>query len=88
MKRLADVDWDNWQAEIPATLVFVINDGKILLIDKKTGIGKGKVNGPGGSWKTASPPSSARGGKSMKSWASRSPTWSIAASSASSSPTV
>ena len=48
MNQLADVDWDNWQAEIPATLVFVVKDGKILLIDKKTGIGKGKVNGPGG----------------------------------------
>ena len=41
MRYLEDVDWDNWQAEIPATLVFVIHDGKILLIDKKTGIGKG-----------------------------------------------
>ena len=48
MNQLSDVDWDNWQAEIPATLVFVIQDGKILLIDKKTGFGKGKVNGPGG----------------------------------------
>jgi 8-oxo-dGTP diphosphatase len=46
--QLADVDWSNWQAEIPATLVFVVRDGKILLIDKKTGIGKGKINGPGG----------------------------------------
>lgn len=48
MKRLADVDWSNWQASDPATLVFVIRDEKILLIDKKTGFGKGKVNGPGG----------------------------------------
>ncbi len=48
MNQLSDIDWDNWQAKIPATLVFVIQDGKILLIDKKTGIGKGKVNGPGG----------------------------------------
>lgn len=48
MKRLADVDWHNWQARDPATLVFVIRDEKILLIDKKTGFGKGKVNGPGG----------------------------------------
>ncbi|MCW8926341.1 MAG: 8-oxo-dGTP diphosphatase [Xanthomonadales bacterium] len=48
MKRLTDVDWDTWQGEILATLVFVIRDGKILLIDKKTGIGKGKINGPGG----------------------------------------
>ena len=48
MNKLADVDWDNWQASDPATLVFVIEDGKILLIDKKTGLGKGKINGPGG----------------------------------------
>ena len=48
MNRLADVNWDNWQAKDPATLVCVIRDGQILLIDKKTGLGKGKVNGPGG----------------------------------------
>ena len=48
MNQLADIDWDRWQAKDPATLVFVIRDGKILLIDKKTGLGKGKVNGPGG----------------------------------------
>ena len=48
MRRLADIDWDNWQAKDPATLVFVIRDGKILLINKKTGLGKGKINGPGG----------------------------------------
>ena len=46
--QLADIDWDSWRAEVTATLVFVIRDGKILLIDKKTGLGKGKVNGPGG----------------------------------------
>jgi 8-oxo-dGTP diphosphatase len=48
VKQLADIDWDTWQAKDPATLVFVIRNGKILLIDKKTGLGKGKVNGPGG----------------------------------------
>ena len=48
MKRLSDIDWSGWQPKDPATLVFVIRDGKILLIDKKTGFGKGKVNGPGG----------------------------------------
>jgi 8-oxo-dGTP diphosphatase len=48
LKRLSDVDWESWVAEVPATLVFVIQGGKVLLIDKKTGLGKGKVNGPGG----------------------------------------
>ncbi len=45
---LADIDWDNWQAKDPATLLFVIRDNKILLIRKKRGLGKGKINGPGG----------------------------------------
>lgn len=48
MKQLADIDWDNWQAKDPATLVFVLRDDELLLIDKKTGLGKGKVNAPGG----------------------------------------
>ncbi len=47
-RQLSDIDWANWQATDPATLVFVIRDGEILLINKKTGLGKGKVNGPGG----------------------------------------
>jgi 8-oxo-dGTP diphosphatase len=48
MNRLSDIDWIRWQAKDPATLVFVFRDDEILLIDKKTGLGKGKVNGPGG----------------------------------------
>lgn len=48
MNRLTDLDWTTWQAQDPATLVFVMKDDEILLIDKKTGLGKGKVNGPGG----------------------------------------
>lgn len=31
-----------------ATLLFVVRDGEILLIEKKRGLGAGKVNGPGG----------------------------------------
>jgi 8-oxo-dGTP diphosphatase len=48
MKQLSDLDWSRWQAQDPATLVFVMRGDEILLIDKKTGLGKGKVNGPGG----------------------------------------
>lgn len=48
MNRLSDLDWATWQARDPATLVFVLRGEEILLIDKKTGLGKGKVNGPGG----------------------------------------
>lgn len=45
---VADIDWARWRAVDTATLVFVIRDDEILLIDKKRGLGKGKVNGPGG----------------------------------------
>jgi len=48
MNKLADLDWQSWRAKDPATLVFVMRGDEILLIDKKTGLGKGKVNGPGG----------------------------------------
>ena len=41
-------DWDGWKGEIVATLLFVVKDGHILLIEKKRGHGAGKVNGPGG----------------------------------------
>lgn len=45
---LQDIDWSAWKAKDPATLVFVIDQGRILLIRKKRGLGLGKVNGPGG----------------------------------------
>jgi len=48
MKQLNAIDWSSWQAKDPATLVFVFRDNEILLINKKTGLGKGKVNAPGG----------------------------------------
>lgn len=31
-----------------AVICFIVKEGKILLIEKKTGMGKGKVNAPGG----------------------------------------
>ncbi|MBE9550342.1 MAG: 8-oxo-dGTP diphosphatase [Proteobacteria bacterium] len=45
---LADVEWQGWQPTDPATLLFIIRDGEILLIRKKRGLGAGKINGPGG----------------------------------------
>lgn len=42
------LDWQTWQQEIDATLMFVVQGGEVLLIEKLTGIGKGKINGPGG----------------------------------------
>ena len=42
------IDWTAWQGEMHATLMFIIKDGRILLIEKKRGLGAGKINGPGG----------------------------------------
>ncbi len=38
----------DWSAHEQATLCFVRKQGRVLLIEKKRGLGAGKVNGPGG----------------------------------------
>ncbi len=48
MCATSPIDWSTWQGEIHATLMFIIKDGQILLIEKKRGLGAGKINGPGG----------------------------------------
>ena len=47
-KRLHDIDWEKWSPVDLATLLFVIEGDRILLIRKKRGLGAGKINGPGG----------------------------------------
>ena len=42
------IDWTTWKGEMRATIMFIIKDGQILLIEKKRGLGAGKINGPGG----------------------------------------
>lgn len=48
MRKLTDIEWDKWHPTERATLLFVVRDGKVLLIHKKRGLGAGKINGPGG----------------------------------------
>ena len=50
MKDLAHKDEfpSDWKPNMVANLVFVIDGERVLLIHKKTGLGKGKINGPGG----------------------------------------
>lgn len=47
-RLVKDINWSTWVPGERATLLFVVRDGRILLIDKKTGLGAGKINGPGG----------------------------------------
>lgn len=56
MRTLADVDWERWTPDLRATLLFVVRDGRVLLIHKKRGLGAGKVNGPGGKLEAGEPP--------------------------------
>ncbi len=41
-------DWEKWEPGIHATLMFVHQGSRVLLIEKLRGIGEGKINGPGG----------------------------------------
>lgn len=43
-----DTDWETWEPNMRATLVFVLRGKEVLLIHKKRGLGAGKINGPGG----------------------------------------
>jgi 8-oxo-dGTP diphosphatase len=47
-RRVEDVDWPAWKAGEEAVLCFIVKEGRVLLIHKKTGLGKGKINAPGG----------------------------------------
>jgi 8-oxo-dGTP diphosphatase len=43
-------DWTHWEPTCRATLMFIVDEarGLVLLIRKKRGLGAGKINGPGG----------------------------------------
>ena len=52
MSSQADADLQvrlrNWRPELTGTLMFVVDPPRVLLIEKKTGHGAGKINAPGG----------------------------------------
>jgi 8-oxo-dGTP diphosphatase len=46
--KVSDIDWSLWQPTERAVLSFMRDGDRLLLIHKKTGLGAGKVNAPGG----------------------------------------
>ena len=46
--RISNIDWQTWQPQEVATLMFIQVRGQVLLIRKKRGLGAGKINAPGG----------------------------------------
>ncbi len=43
-----DINWDLWEAKEVCVITYLFKDDQVLLIDKKTGLGRGLVNAPGG----------------------------------------
>ena len=50
MNKYDTIDWASWQPDERAVVVYITDrkQGKLLLIIKKSGLGEGKVNAPGG----------------------------------------
>lgn len=48
LQTLNDIDWKNWTGAVRATLLFILIGEKVLMIQKKTGLGAGKYNAAGG----------------------------------------
>jgi len=47
-RRVDAINWSSWIPKDPATLLFVVEPTRVLLIRKKRGLGAGKINAPGG----------------------------------------
>lgn len=47
-RTVEEIDWDGWEFAEKAVLCYLFRGDEVLLIHKKTGLGKGKVNAPGG----------------------------------------
>lgn len=45
---VAEMDWDTWDPSDKCVITYLFDGDKVLLIHKKTGLGKGLVNAPGG----------------------------------------
>lgn len=43
-----DIDWDSWEPTETCVLTYVTDGDRILLIEKKRGLGSGYINAPGG----------------------------------------
>ena len=47
-RTVGEIDWDSWEPTETAVLCYLFDGDNVLLIDKKSGLGKGLVNAPGG----------------------------------------
>jgi 8-oxo-dGTP diphosphatase len=47
-RSIAEIDWPSWKPQERATLCVIVQDGELLLMRKKRGLGAGKIVAPGG----------------------------------------
>lgn len=59
MRSVSSIDWDTWRPDDVATLLFIVEPSRVLLIRKKRGLGAGKINAPGGRLEPGETPLSA-----------------------------
>jgi len=46
--KVTEIDWESWTPTENAVISYIIKGNSVLLIHKKTGLGAGKINAPGG----------------------------------------
>ena len=46
--KVEEIDWDRWEPTETCVLTYVTDGGRVLMIEKKKGLGKGYINAPGG----------------------------------------
>jgi 8-oxo-dGTP diphosphatase len=47
-RKVEDFDWEAWEASETAVVCYIFDGPRVLLINKKRGLGRGKINAPGG----------------------------------------
>lgn len=57
--KVADVDWEGLSPDERTVLCFIFRDERVLLIHKKTGLGAGMINAPGGRLEPGESPAAA-----------------------------
>ncbi len=46
--KVKDINWPEWKPTEEAVVSYILKENEVLLIHKKTGLGAGKINAPGG----------------------------------------
>lgn len=48
MHSVDDINWDNWQPQVRAVIIYLQHRGQVLLIERLSGMAQNKISAPGG----------------------------------------